>query len=246
MNAVLKIAAIVGFALISLPMTALAERKLMIYENFDAVNDGSMPANTPNPAGKLSWWRGNDPEKLLGNIFVTSDKYAGSTGKSVCFTDTSPEYGKGSVLVGTWETPANNNFVKVEWKFMAPTKDVTSLNFLGGSWGKAAAVFIIEYGEFKVHHAGGDKERASVLKGYEPNKWYTVRFDFNTQTKTFHCYLDGDLILRDYKFASGGGAVNKFEIVGDMSTIVRNDTPVLYVDEVYVATAAVESDLAAP
>lgn len=242
MHVLSRLALIVASAIISLPITALAQQKVLLQENFDAVSDGAMPDSSPNPVGKLGWWRGPDPAAYFGNISVTSDKFAGTAGKSVCFTDTSPEYGKGSVLVGTWEAP-KGQIVRVEWKFMAPTKDVTSLTFLGGSWGKAAAVFIVEYGEMKVHHAGGDKDRASILKDYQPNKWYTVRFDLNTHTKTFNCYLDGDLILRDYKFAAGGETVDKFEIVSDMSTIVRNDTPVLYVDDVVVATAAKESEL---
>lgn len=242
---VVKSAMIVGIATIGLSVAAHAQQTVLVQETFDSVADGAMPENKPNPVGKLTWWRGNDPQALLGNISVTSEKYAGTSGKSVCFTDTSPEYGKGSVLVANWDAP-KGNAVRVEWKFMAPTKDVTSLTFLGGSWGKAAAVFIVEYGEFKVHHAGGDQSRASVLKGYEAGKWYTIRFDFNTQAKTFNCYLDGELVLRDYKFAAGGETVNKFEIVGDMSTIVRNDTPVLYVDDVYVATAKKEEELAKP
>lgn len=237
-----KFAAIVAIAIFSMPVAALAEQKVLISENFDAVADGAMPSNSPRPVGKLGWWRGNDPSAYLGNISVTSEKFAGASGKSVCFTDTSPVYGRGSVMTGTWEAPAGS-IVRVQWKFLAPMNDVASLTFLGGSWGKAAAVFIIEAGDIKVHYAGGDKNRALVLKGYEPNKWYTVRFDLNTQTKTFNCYLDDQLILRDYEFAAGGTTVNKFEMVGDMSTIVRNDMTVLYVDDVYVACAAKEAEL---
>lgn len=234
-------------ALLGLSVAAHAERKLIIYESFDGVNDGAMPSGVqPNPVGTLNSWRGNDPQNWLGNVFVTSDQFSGSAGKSVCFTDSSPKFGDAPSIVGAWTTPASNGFVKVEWKFMVPEKDVTSLTFLGGTWGKAAAVLIIGDGELKVHHAGGDNARAILLKNYELNKWYTVRFDFNIKAKTFNCYLNGELVLRDYKFASGGDTVNMFEMKGDMSTAVRNDAPVLYVDDVYVATAAKPDELNQP
>jgi Carbohydrate family 9 binding domain-like/Beta-galactosidase len=224
-------------------LSSFAGAGVLIDEDFDAVPDGEKPA-AAHTAGTLICWEGDAPGQL-GKVAVTSTQHAGPKGKALSIARATPSTTRGPVLDGHWTAPTAG-VVQVQWQFMTPASDISSMTFIGGIWPEAAAIFIVEGGKFRVQDAAGDQDRSLIAPAYNANQWYIARCDLNTAKRTFDFYLDDHLVLRNRPFQSGNKSIGTFHVTGDLSTVKRDPTvPVLYIDGVFVASAPTAQSLPA-
>ncbi len=214
-----------------LPMTARAD--ILISENFDGFSDGTQINGYVYPSGAAFYtWRGNDVSALLGNGYVTSDRYAGSAGKSYALTDTSPAVNTAPVLTATWSSPADS-IVSIEWKTQWTATDLACQAFVGGGWGSAATIMNVTGGSVSLFSTDGWN---LLIDQYSTDTWYTIRIDLDQAAKTFDAYVNGSLVLDNKSFVAGGVTANFIQFVGDYSAVDRNGGAVLYMDDLNVAT----------
>jgi len=217
--------------LLATTLAAATERteRSLIHENFESVAVGQVPKSA------ITVWPGGAGEPL-GNVGVQAIP---NGGQALRMTNAAHAANRAPSAGIKWPLGSGSEVVavSVEYRFMIPIDGpYLSVTYLGGDWKTGAAVFMAGNGNFTVQY--GEHEARIAMGTYEPNRWYTIRFDVDSAERTVSVFLDGKKKLNRLPWQPGASAVTRVNVFADFANTDHRGEPVLYLDDVTVKTLA--------
>jgi len=175
-----------------------------------------------NPAG----WTIEGTEGANNYIEVTTERYYGSSGKSVKIVDTTTSNSigmyttfsgvtKGSIVVCVYM----NAFGRID---ILPTNTAQAPDY--------PAMQIYFENDGKIYFYNGV---TNLVQSYSTGTWYMIEVKFDTTTRKADVFVDGVLKLDDVNFLNSVANINKISINTDGNSATTSAT---YIDEVKVYT----------
>lgn len=215
---------------LALPGTAAAT--VLFNQNFEGVTLNNNVGNLPNTGvasgTTMSGWDGPTANGY-GHASVVGSTLSGQPGKVVRITDNDPVAQHAANMYVTWQTLPANAYLIASLKYMVAAPSVASQVNIG-NWNQGA-VLSVANGNY-TFYVGSNAYNVGT---YQVGVWSELKFVINTSGLVYDFYLDGELKRTNITAGTiNTNPVKKLEVWGDVGTVNGSNTPVVYMDDLYI------------